>query len=225
MLSPEQKLQRLDRAIAGATLPEHTCACIPGTCRGGEVIDGKLANGQRCKATIPVPVDAPEATFRAVGIGDVTSDAKGSGARYNTGKPDFSLVPLSLLAGVLHRAHGDLREILALEQLGFFQQTGSIDPLYEALNILGDGGWEECAKVFEYGRRKYVVAWNWAKGMPWSVPLACAARHLLATIRGEVADPESGEPHRGHVFCNLVMLIQYTKTYTEGNDLPKKGLL
>jgi hypothetical protein len=44
-------------------------------------------------------------------------------------------------------------------------------------------------------------------------------------IRGEDIDPESGEPHRGHVFCNVVMLLQYTKTYTEGNDLPPKGML
>ncbi len=27
---------------------EH-CACFPGCCRGGEVIGGRLANGQRCR--------------------------------------------------------------------------------------------------------------------------------------------------------------------------------
>ena len=31
------------------------------------------------------------------GVGDVTSSEKGSGARYNTGKPDYSLLPLSTL--------------------------------------------------------------------------------------------------------------------------------
>lgn len=31
------------------------------------------------------------------GIGDVTSEEKGSGARYNTGKPDLSLIPLCTL--------------------------------------------------------------------------------------------------------------------------------
>lgn len=25
------------------------CACFPGSCRGGEVIGGRLANGQRCR--------------------------------------------------------------------------------------------------------------------------------------------------------------------------------
>jgi hypothetical protein len=34
-----------------------------------------------------------------IGIGDVNSDAKGSGARFNTGKPDLSLIPLHLLEG------------------------------------------------------------------------------------------------------------------------------
>jgi pantoate kinase len=33
------------------------------------------------------------------GIGDVNSDAKGSGARFNAGKPDLSLIPLHLLEG------------------------------------------------------------------------------------------------------------------------------
>ncbi len=27
------------------------CACFPGSCRGGEVIHGRLANGQRCQQT------------------------------------------------------------------------------------------------------------------------------------------------------------------------------
>ena len=60
--------------------------------------------------------------------------------------------------------------------------------------------------------------------MAWSVPLACAARHLRAIIRGEHLDPESHESHRGHVFCNIVMLMTYTRTYVEGDDRPK-GLL
>lgn len=30
-------------------------------------------------------------------LGDVTSDARGSGARYNDGKPDFSMIPLDAL--------------------------------------------------------------------------------------------------------------------------------
>lgn len=32
-------------------------------------------------------------------VGDVNSDARGSGARFNAGKPDFSLIPMTLLEG------------------------------------------------------------------------------------------------------------------------------
>lgn len=114
------------------------------------------------------------------GIGDVNSSAKGSGARYNDGKPDYSLIPLSTL--------------------------------------------EDEARVWSYGKNKY-AAWNWAKGMPWSVPLACALRHLAAWQNGEDIDPESGQPHLAHVMCNIRMLTLYTKTYPEGDDRPPKELM
>lgn len=112
-------------------------------------------------------------------VGDVDSDTKGSGARFNDGKPAFDLVPLVALEG--------------------------------------------CAKVFEYGRRKY-ASWNWAKGMDWSIPYSCMLRHLAAWQRGEDNDPESGLPHLGHVMCNLVMLTTYARTYPEGDNRPAKWL-
>jgi hypothetical protein len=112
-------------------------------------------------------------------IGDVTSDAKGSGARFNGGKPDFSLLPLCTL--------------------------------------------EDEVKVWMYGKQKY-AAWNWAKGMPWSVPLACLMRHMAAWQRGEENDPESGLPHLAHAMCNLRMLTLYASTYPEGDDRPKEWL-
>lgn len=114
------------------------------------------------------------------GIGDVHSNEKGSGARYNTGKADLSLIPLVTL--------------------------------------------EEEAKVWEYGKAKY-AAWNWAKGMNWSVPYACALRHLSAWQRGEEIDPESGQSHLAHVMCNIRMLMLYSKTYKEGDDRPPKDLM
>lgn len=118
--------------------------------------------------------DVPAGT---TGIGDVNSNAKGSGARLNNGKPDYSLIPLSTLAD-------------------------------EAL-------------VWEYGKRKY-AAWNWAKGMPWSVPFACIQRHLAAWQRGEENDQESGLPHMAHVACNVRMLTHYAQFYPDGDDRPKE---
>lgn len=180
----------------------------------------------------PAPVASATAADQArpefdMAIGDLASTEKGTGARANGGKPDLSLIPLDLLATHLDLLKSNTSRnepITALESLGVWQRTRDESYLFDVLSRLGSDGWEECARVFEYGKRKY-AAWNWAKGMPWSVPLACAARHLLAMIRGEELDPESGHPHRGHVFCNVVMLLQYGRTYQEGDDLPPKGLL
>ena len=45
-----------------ATVPiqpaRPVCPCFPGTCRGGQVVDGKLPNGEHCKACIPVKAPA-----------------------------------------------------------------------------------------------------------------------------------------------------------------------
>lgn len=108
-------------------------------------------------------------------VGDVTSDKRGSGARYNSGKVPYELIPTHLL--------------------------------------------ESTARVFGLGAKKY-ARWNWAKGMPWSVVIGCLKRHLAAIERGEDIDPESGEPHLGHLMCNALMLEHYRQTYKEGDDRP-----
>lgn len=148
-------------------------------------------------------------------VGDVSSAARGSGARFNDGKPDLSLVPIETLAA----SFGQLGVVPeALREIGRFQVTGEVAHIRAALHYLKDG-WRDCARVFMYGREKY-AAWNWSKGMAWSIPIACAARHGLAILEGEKDDPESGLPHIGHLMCNLVMLEVFTRSYPEGNDLP-----
>ena len=110
-------------------------------------------------------------------VGDINSTEIGSGARYNAGKPDFSLLPLWTLA-------------------------------------------EEVA-VWEYGRRKY-AAWNWMKGMMWSIPFACLMRHLALWQMGEELDKESGLPHLAHAMCNLRMLVAYKRVFPQGDDRYKE---
>jgi len=159
------------------------------------------------------------------GIGDINSDAKGSGARFNTGKNPLELIPLRLIAEQRIRATGGSvsNENRALLALARFQEGGGIDDLLDAISAIGPA-WEECADVFDYGRRKY-AEWNWAKGMSWSVPIACAARHLVYGIMdGEENDCESHLPHRGHFLCNIVMLLTFVRTYPEGDDRPVKWL-
>lgn len=167
----------------------------------------------------------------ATGIGDVNSNARGSGARYNVGKVAYDLLPLRMILEWLADQQGYKALDHAAEEVLEFMarwQSGDDAALDDAIFAALDGdtslaAFADAAHVFEYGRRKY-AAWNWAKGMPWSVPLGCIARHSLAWIGGEEIDPESGKPHRGHILCNLLMLKLYAKTYTEGDDRPKGWL-
>lgn len=77
-----------------------------------------------------------------------------------------------------------------------------------------------CCRVFMGGKLKY-AEWNWAKGMKWSACFDCAMRHLFKWwFCGEDIDPESGEHHLDHVFCNLFMLRHYVDNYKEGDDRP-----
>lgn len=113
-------------------------------------------------------------------IGDVTSTERGSGARFNSNKTKWSLMPLYLL--------------------------------------------KEVVDVWEYGAQKY-AAWNWAKGMPWSVPYECIMRHMFRWYwLGERNDPESGKHHLAHVICNVMMLLHFETKYQEGDDRPKEFL-
>lgn len=81
-----------------------------------------------------------------------------------------------------------------------------------------------CARVFMSGKVKY-AEWNWAKGMKWSTCFDCLLRHLFKWYYiGEDIDPESGEHHLDHVFCNLFMLRHYVDTHIEGDDRPDQNL-
>lgn len=157
-------------------------------------------------------------------VGDVTSSARGSGARYNSGKPQMELIPLWIIADSykgVPNVDNDIRR--ALFFLGRFQTTQRVEHLDDAIACM-ESYWKSAAKVFDYGRRKY-AEWNWAKGMAWSVPVACAARHALKVLsENEQTDDESGELHGGHMLCNLVMLRTFIESWPIGNDLPNPEL-
>lgn len=166
------------------------------------------------------------------GVGDVNGTEKGSGARFNSEKPDLSLIPAGLLADYLRRQRQqpprpagvpvDWTTVLDLLH-GFQMRTlDAADALFSALLAMDNDGqlWADCARVFSYGKAKY-AAWNWARGQAWSIPLACAMRHIVfGELWYESIDPESGLPHRGHVACNIVMLLWFMGYYPEGDDRP-----
>lgn len=62
---------------------------------------------------------------------------------------------------------------------------------------------------------------SWERGMPWSVPYACAMRHLLKFFAGADEDPESGLDHLDHAICNLAMLAAYRARRVGTDDRPK----
>ncbi len=158
-------------------------------------------------------------------VGDVNSTARGSGARYNGGKPAMDLIPLHIVAASFAGLSDNDKACVyeALYNLGRFQITSHQDYLDMAIRSLRKF-WPDAAKVFDYGRRKY-AEWNWAKGMDWNIPVACAARHALKVLaEDELLDEESGESHIGHMLCNLVMLKTFAKSWPSGNNLPDPNL-
>ena len=67
----------------------------------------------------------------------------------------------------------------------------------------------EVGKVMAYGAEKYGQH-NWSKyagRWAWTQLIASALRHLLAVMRGEDIDPESGLYHLAHVLANIMMLL------------------
>ena len=79
----------------------------------------------------------------------------------------------------------------------------------------------EYAKVWTQGLEKY-DAGNWEKGLPFSVVIASAMRHLEAMRLGEMIDNESGLLHSAHLMCNAAMLTEFYFTHPELNDLQKQ---
>lgn len=83
---------------------------------------------------------------------------------------------------------------------------------------------EEVGKVLTFGANKYGDN-NWRNSMIWSKPLASAKRHLTAFENGIDFDEESGLLHLSHLACNIGFLLDYYKTYPQGDDRPHRYLL
>jgi len=79
---------------------------------------------------------------------------------------------------------------------------------------------QEFAKVLTIGAEKYGDQ-NWRKGMSWNSVLASLERHLYSFKSGEDTDPQSGLSNMAHVICNAAFLIEYAKTYPQGDDRVK----
>lgn len=85
------------------------------------------------------------------------------------------------------------------------------------VHLLVPEAMEAEARVWGMGAEKY-GEYNWQKGMEYTTVLGCAMRHLMAIMRGEDIDPESGLPHAAHVKTNMSMLIFYMQHKPECDD-------
>ncbi len=82
---------------------------------------------------------------------------------------------------------------------------------------------EALAEVLTLGSKKYAPR-NWQKGMAWSNVISSLKRHLLAFEKGEDFDTETGLLHMKHILTNAAFLVEYYKSYPQGDDRPHNYL-
>lgn len=81
---------------------------------------------------------------------------------------------------------------------------------------------ELTAAALSFGAAKY-GRWNYREGIAHSRMLDAAFRHLLAGMRGESLDPESGLPHIAHALASLSMLAWMRANRPDLDDSYKYG--
>lgn len=71
---------------------------------------------------------------------------------------------------------------------------------------------EDIVKVLEFGAKKYARDnWRNGKGLGISRVTKSTMRHLVAYLRGEKEDPETGLSHWAHIGCNVLFVLHYLK--------------
>lgn len=75
---------------------------------------------------------------------------------------------------------------------------------------------EGVGNVLTFGARKY-AAHNWRGGIQYSRLIGALLRHLIAIMRGEDIDPESGCQHIHHLSC-CAMFLSWHLTHRKDLD-------
>jgi hypothetical protein len=159
----------------------------------------------------------------AIQVVDGIGTVRGTGSRLNAGKPKLEYVPMRVLLDIMAQettGYEGKADLFAIGTAVAAFEEGDDREAARALLLLTERfGVESTCAQFDFGAKKY-SAWNWAKGMAWSIPLACFKRHWLKLRSGEQDDPESGVSHWGAIGCNLTMLVHFVRHYREGDDRP-----
>lgn len=158
--------------------------------------------------------------------------------KYDTGKPQLSLIPLASQEAMLNRLarpeymdDEQFKNYKTLYKLmSEFAQGNTLYPskrlhgiLYACENALG-GPWKfacACAKSMEFGKDKYCRN-NWQGGFDDSRLLDASMRHCLQYLTGQEFDEDSGNLHCEHIPFGLsVIANQYQERFygkTVGKD-------
>jgi hypothetical protein len=108
--------------------------------------------------------------------------------------------------------HQDIRYMSTVKEQGIkYDQDKSRVDLLDAEFL------ESVGHVLGFGARKY-AANNWRGGISVSRLLGSTLRHVLALMRGERLDPESGLPHTAHLGCNAMFLHWMLKNREDLDD-------
>jgi hypothetical protein len=79
----------------------------------------------------------------------------------------------------------------------------------------------DIARVLDFGAQKY-ASYNWTNGIKYSRIYGSLLRHLWAWWKGEDIDPESGLHHLAHAGCNVLFLLQFSRSRKSFDDRPVK---
>lgn len=136
------------------------------------------------------------------------------------GKGRCDLLPLTVVAKILHTHGGDYLPLLFISQ---YIRTGNQDHLLRAINsfcIDEDVDYItmllEVSKHYEEGAKKYDER-NWEKGIPLHCYIDSAVRHYLKHVRGD-----EDECHDRAFVWNLLGAVWTQENLPELIDLPFK---
>lgn len=128
--------------------------------------------------------------------------------RYNKGKPRYELLPTGPLRALVDvYTRGAHKYSLYRDKEGNIVKGENI-PLDTVGNyeLVDDG------------------ANNWRKGLSWSETIGAVERHITAWKNNEDIDPDLKTPHLANAVWGLIALLEYAKTYPQGDDRIKPYL-
>jgi len=94
---------------------------------------------------------------------------------------------------------------------------------------------KEIAKIYTKGADKYTVrdeegnvisdgANNWRNGQSWMGCIGSAKRHIESFVNNVDIDPETDTYHLANACFNLMAILDFYKTFPQGDDRPKPFL-